>query len=115
MPTDCPFCRIVSGDVPATIVYEGARTLAFRDISPAAPTHVLVIPREHHTDVAALTEADPDLLVEIYRAAAEVARAEGIDSTGYRLVTNTGRDGHQTVDHVHLHVLGGRSMSWPPG
>ncbi len=115
MPTDCLFCRIASGDVPATVVRDGPRTLAFRDVTPVAPIHVLVIPRTHHDDIAALAAQDPDLLAEVYREAVEVARAEGIAETGYRLVTNTGRDGHQTVDHVHLHVLGGRSMSWPPG
>jgi histidine triad (HIT) family protein len=115
MPTDCLFCRIVTGATPATIVRRGERTLAFRDISPVAPTHVLVIPREHHSDIAALTAADPDLLVEVHREAAAVAQAEGVVQTGYRLVANTGRDGHQTVPHVHLHILGGRPMGWPPG
>ncbi|MDP9240757.1 MAG: histidine triad nucleotide-binding protein [Actinomycetota bacterium] len=115
MPTDCLFCRIVVGEVPATIVRDGERTLAFRDISPAAPTHVLVIPREHHPDVAALVAADPDLLVTVFSEAAAVARDEGVDTTGYRLVANTGRDGQQSVAHMHVHVLGGRSMGWPPG
>jgi histidine triad (HIT) family protein len=115
MPTDCLFCKIVAGSVPATIVRDGERTLAFRDVSPVAPTHVLVIPREHHPDLAALAAADPDLLVEVGREAAAVAQDEGIAQTGYRLVANTGRDGHQTVPHVHLHVIGGRSMGWPPG
>jgi len=115
VPIDCLFCRVVAGEMPATIVREGERTLAFRDISPTAPTHVLVIPREHHPDVAALVAADPDLLVEVVREATAVAHAEGIAATGYRLVANTGRDGHQSVQHVHLHVLGGRAMSWPPG
>ncbi|MEP6697089.1 MAG: histidine triad nucleotide-binding protein [Pseudonocardiales bacterium] len=115
MPTDCLFCKIVAGDVPAEVVHEGERTLAFRDISPAAPTHVLVIPRDHHTDVAALAQADPSVLVELFRAAGDVARSDGLDATGYRLVTNTGRDAQQSVQHVHLHVLGGRHLSWPPG
>ncbi len=115
MPTDCLFCRVVAGAVPATVLRDGERTLAFRDIAPQAPTHVLVISKEHHATVSALAAADPSLLAEIHREAAAVAAAEGVADTGYRLVYNTGRDGHQTVEHVHLHLLGGRPMSWPPG
>ncbi len=115
MPDDCLFCKIASGAVPAAVVREGTRTLAFRDISPQAPTHVLVIPKEHFRDVAELAGREPDILVEVHREAAAVAESEGIADTGYRLVYNTGRDGQQSVDHVHLHVLGGREMHWPPG
>ena len=112
--TDCLFCRIVAGEVPATVVAETGRTLAFRDVAPQAPTHVLVVPREHHADVAAVAEADPTLLVDVLHSAVAVARQEGLDG-GYRLVANTGSDGGQTVQHLHVHVLGGRAMSWPPG
>lgn len=115
MAQDCLFCKIVAGELPATVVHEGERTLAFRDVSPQAPTHVLVIPKEHHVDAGALAEADPDVLLDVHRAAAAVAQAEGIAATGYRLVFNTGRDAQQSVAHVHLHVLGGRALSWPPG
>jgi len=115
MPGDCLFCKIVGGDVAATIVAEGEHTLAFRDVAPQAPTHVLVISKAHHANVTALAAAGPDTLVELHRTAAAVAEAEGIADTGYRLVYNTGRDGQQSVDHVHLHVLGGRAMGWPPG
>lgn len=113
--SDCLFCKIVSGEVPAKIVREGERTIAFRDINPQAPTHVLVIPREHHPDAAALAAADPDLLGEVLREAHQVAVQEGVADTGYRLVFNTGAQAGQTVFHVHLHVLGGRGLNWPPG
>ena len=112
---DCLFCKIVSGDVPATLVRETDRTLAFRDINPQAPTHVLVIPREHHPTAAALASADGGLLAEVVREAHEVAVAEGVAETGYRVVFNTGPGAGQTVFHVHAHVLGGRGLNWPPG
>ena len=106
---DCLFCRIVAGEVPATVVLETERTLAFRDVGPQAPTHVLVVPREHHADVGACADADPALLGEVMTTAVAVARAEGLDG-GYRLVTNTGPDGGQSVHHLHVHVLGGRPL-----
>lgn len=112
--SDCLFCRIVAGELPADVVHETARTLAFRDVGPQAPTHVLVVPRDHLPDVAAAADADPALLAEVVAAAVAVARQEGLDA-GYRLVANTGDEGGQTVHHLHLHVLGGRSMTWPPG
>jgi histidine triad (HIT) family protein len=116
MATDpqCLFCRIVSGEIPADIVHETDTTVAFRDIEAQAPTHVLVIPRSHHPDAAALAAAKPDVLVDLFRAAASVTEDEGLVD-GYRLVLNTGPAAHQTVFHAHLHVLGGRSMGWPPG
>lgn len=110
----CLFCAVVAGEVPATVVHETARTVAFRDLHPAAPTHVLVVPRDHHGDVAALAAADPAYVGEVFAAAAEVARREGLDG-GYRLVTNTGPDAGQSVAHLHVHLLGGRGLSWPPG
>jgi histidine triad (HIT) family protein len=110
----CPFCGIVAGDIPATIVHETARTVAFRDLNPAAPTHVLVIPRDHYANAADLVAADPAYVGEVIAAAVEVAMQEGLTG-GYRLVANTGAEGGQTVDHLHVHVLGGRSLSWPPG
>ena len=112
---DCLFCKIVKGEVPAEIVREGERTVAFRDINPQAPTHVLVIPREHHADAAAAAAADTGLLDDVVREAHEVAKAEGVADTGYRLVFNTGAGAGQTVFHLHAHVLGGRGLSWPPG
>jgi histidine triad (HIT) family protein len=112
--TDCLFCRIVAGEIPARVVAETERTVAFRDVNPQAPTHVLVVPRAHHADVAAVAAADPALLAEVMTAAVSVAGSEGL-SGGYRLVTNTGDDAGQTVHHLHVHVLGGRALGWPPG
>ena len=110
---DCLFCRIVAGEIPADLVHEGERVLAFRDINPQAPTHVLVVPRAHHTDVAALAAADPAALAELVAVAGEIAVAEGFDD--YRLVFNTGAEAGQSVFHVHGHVLAGRQLTWPPG
>jgi histidine triad (HIT) family protein len=111
---DCLFCRIVAGDVPATIVRETEETVAFRDINPQAPTHVVVVPRVHYPDIASLARADPALAGALLVASAEVAELDGVGE-GYRLVFNTGRGAGQTVFHVHCHVLGGRPLSWPPG
>ena len=112
MTDSCLFCRIVRGEIPARIVREDEHTVAFRDIDPKAPTHVLVIPRVH---VASLDEArDPALVGQVMLAAAEVAASEGI-AGGYRTVINTGADAGQTVHHLHVHVLGGRRLTWPPG
>ena len=111
---DCLFCSIVAGDIPAEVVHETGTTLAFRDVEPQAPTHVLVVPRRHEPDAAALAAVAPTELVDLVGAAAAVAEQEGLGD-GYRLVFNTGAAAHQTVFHAHLHVLGGRSMGWPPG
>lgn len=110
---DCLFCRIVAGGVPATVVHETAGTLAFRDVNPQAPTHVLVIPRAHHETVDALAAADPANLAELVGAARAVAGTEGLPA--YRLVFNSGAEAGQSVFHVHGHVLGGRPLRWPPG
>jgi histidine triad (HIT) family protein len=109
------FCRIVAGEIPATMVREDEATVAFRDINPKAPTHVVVVPRAHYADAAALAAADPALAGELLRAGAAVAEAEGLVGAGYRFVFNTGSGAGQTVFHVHLHVLGGRTLTWPPG
>lgn len=109
----CIFCAIASGDIPATVVSEDDRIMAFRDLNPQAPVHVLVIPKQHFANVVELS-ADPDLAAALLRTAAEVARSEGVEG-GFRLVFNTGADGGQEVDHVHAHVIGGRHMGWPPG
>jgi histidine triad (HIT) family protein len=110
---DCLFCRIVAGEVPATVVRESTRVLAFRDIDPQAPMHVLVIPRGHHDSVASLAAADPALLAEVVSTAAAVAAEAG--HPAYRLVFNTGAEAGQSVFHVHAHVLAGRALTWPPG
>ena len=112
---DCLFCGIAAGLIPATLVVDGKRTVAFRDLNPQAPTHVLVVPKEHYPNVAALAAAGDGLLDELVTVAREVAEAEGIEPTGYRIVFNTGQHGGQTVGHVHAHLLGGRPMTWPPG
>ncbi|MGP4111040.1 histidine triad nucleotide-binding protein [Streptomyces sp. 4N509B] len=112
---DCLFCKIVSGDVPATIVRETATTVAFRDINPQAPTHVLVIPRAHYPDAATMAAADPGLAADLLREAGVVASEDKVDGTGYRVVFNTGTGAGQTVFHTHAHVLGGRGLEWPPG
>jgi histidine triad (HIT) family protein len=111
----CLFCRIVAGELPSTKVHEDAAVLAIRDIAPRAPTHVLVLPREHIASAADLTTDDGDLLGRLFATAAEIARSEGIAEQGYRIVTNVGTWGGQSVDHLHFHLLGGRSMTWPPG
>jgi len=112
---DCLFCKIVAGEIPADLVHESATTLAFRDVAPQAPVHVLVIPKEHQPTAAALMEADPSVLVDLVSAARDVAVQEGLGEAGYRLVVNTGAEAGQSVLHVHVHVLGGREMGWPPG
>ncbi|PWU50963.1 histidine triad nucleotide-binding protein [Micromonospora globispora] len=110
MDTDCLFCRIVAGEIPATIVRETATTLAFRDIDPKAPTHVLVIPKEHYADVATLAQGDPGLAGEVLAAAAVVAEDEGLLADGFRLMFNTGPNAGQEVFHVHAHVFGGAPL-----
>ena len=112
---DCLFCRIVAGTIPATRVHEDETVIAFRDIAPRAPTHILLIPRDHIGSAADLTEADGPMLGHLFATTAEVARREGIAGAGYRVVTNVGRWGGQTVEHLHLHLLGGRAFQWPPG
>ena len=113
MAENCLFCKIVAGEIPAKIVSRTDKAIVFRDINPQAPSHMLVIPVKH---VASLNEADAGIdLGTLLRTAAEAAKQEGIDSSGYRVVVNTGENGGQTVAHLHLHVLGGRHMTWPPG
>lgn len=115
MSDDCLFCRIVAREIPATIVAETERTVAFRDLNAQAPTHVLVVPREHIEHAGTVTADDGATVAELLTTAREVARGEGILEGGYRLVLNVGDDAGNTVPHLHLHVLGGRRMSWPPG
>ncbi|HSQ31900.1 MAG TPA: histidine triad nucleotide-binding protein [Gemmatimonadaceae bacterium] len=113
MADDCLFCRIVRGEIPATVVHKDDHVVAFRDINPQAPVHVVIVPREH---VASLNDAtDAEMLGRLSLAASEIARREGVADSGYRTVVNTNRAAGQTVFHIHLHLLGGRSMAWPPG
>lgn len=115
MAQDCLFCRIARGDIPATILYQDEAVVAFRDIQPGAPTHILIIPKTHIPDVCGLAQTDGELLGRIFTLAAELARQEGISDSGFRLVVNTGADAGQTVPHLHFHLLGGRQLGWPPG
>jgi len=110
---DCLFCRIVAGEIPADIVVESETAVAFKDVDPQAPLHVLVVPRTHAANAAELADAEPDTVAELVRVAAQVSADAGHDS--YRLVLNTGEEAGQSVFHAHLHVLAGRRQSWPPG
>jgi histidine triad (HIT) family protein len=112
---DCLFCRIVAGEIPSTKVAEDDLVVAFRDIAPRSPTHVLVVPKVHVASAADLTEADGPLLGRIFATAARIADEAGIADNGYRIVSNVGRWGGQSVDHLHFHVMGGRAFDWPPG
>ena len=115
MPDDCLFCKIVAGDIPATVVVDTDDVLAFRDLNPMAPTHVLVIPKRHIVGADHIAPEDGDVVAQMFVAAKEVAAADGVDASGYRTVFNVGADSGQSVPHLHLHVLGGRQMAWPPG
>jgi histidine triad (HIT) family protein len=112
--THCIFCRIASGDQPARIIHRDGEVVAFHDITPQAPTHILVIPARHIASVAALSDGDRELAGRLIVAAARIAEQAGLRA-GYRLVTNVGKQGGQSVDHLHIHILGGRQMTWPPG
>ena len=113
--SDCLFCKILDGDIPCDRVYENDQVIAFRDVNPQAPTHILVIPREHISTVNDLTAEDKSIVAEMMLAAQAIAKQEGIEESGYRLVMNCNEGAGQTVFHIHLHILGGRRMDWPPG
>lgn len=108
---DCIFCKIVAGEIPSIKVYEDDRVLAFRDIAPQAPTHILVIPKEHIPSFAAIDEGNAPLVAHVLAAAAKIAHNEGLDGVGYRIVSNCGADAGQTVPHLHFHILGGRKLT----
>ncbi len=112
---NCLFCEIVAGRIPSQKVYEDDQFLVFKDIAPQAPVHVLVIPKVHYANVTSLTQSDPQLVSGLFSVITKQASALGVDQSGFRVVTNTGREGGQSVDHVHFHVMGGRPMHWPPG
>jgi histidine triad (HIT) family protein len=113
--TDCIFCKIVAGDIPGDIVYQNDDVLAFRDLNPQAPTHILVIPKKHIATTNDIQPDDAELIGKMYLAAKQIAKDEGIAESGYRCVLNCNKQAGQTVFHIHLHILGGRPMSWPPG
>ncbi|MEX2528432.1 MAG: histidine triad nucleotide-binding protein [Gemmatimonadota bacterium] len=112
---NCVFCRIVAGEIPAEVVHRDEEVLAFQDLSPQAPVHILIIPRRHVPSLAELDDDDGDLAGRLLLVARQVARDQGVEANGFRLVANTGADGGQSVDHLHFHLLGGRSLGWPPG
>ena len=113
--SDCLFCKFASGEIPTNKVFEDDTVLAFRDIAPQAPTHVLIIPKKHIPSVQALSAEDAALWLHMMEVAQNVARSEGVAESGYRIVSNVGSDAGQSVPHLHLHLLGGRNMEWPPG
>lgn len=113
--SDCLFCKILGGEIPCDKLYENDQVIAFRDVNPQAPTHFLVIPRKHISTVNDLTDDDKNIVGEMILAAKVIAKQEGIEESGYRLVMNCNEGAGQTVFHIHLHVLGGRTMTWPPG
>ena len=115
MSDDCLFCKILSGDIPADIVFESEMAVAFRDINPQAPTHVLIIPRKHVSTINDLEESDKDLVGELFLTAKSIAADEGLAEPGYRVVMNCNEGAGQSVFHIHLHLLGGRGLGWPPG
>lgn len=112
---ECLFCKIAAGQIRATVVHQDADVVAFRDISPQAPTHIVIIPRRHIASVKDLGEGDAALMGKLILAAKRIAREMGVDESGYRLVMNTGRDAGQSVFHLHMHLLAGRALGWPPG
>jgi histidine triad (HIT) family protein len=113
--SECLFCRVISGEVPGNVVYRDQQLTAFRDINPLAPTHVLIVPNEHLSSTYEMGEQHVPLMGRIVHVAAELARQEGLQAGGYRLIVNTGPDAGQSVGHFHLHLLGGRRLGWPPG
>jgi histidine triad (HIT) family protein len=113
--TDCLFCKIIKGEIPSTSVYKDEQVTAFRDINPAAPVHILVVPNKHIADVNHIAEEDQQLMGHLLSVVRPIAEEEGIAESGYRLIINTGPDGHQEVDHLHLHILGGHPMKHPMG
>lgn len=112
---NCLFCKILAGDIPADIVYKSDTAIAFRDINPKAPTHVLIIPRKHISTINDIEDDDQEIVGSLYSAAREIAAAEGLADVGYRAVMNCNEGAGQTVFHIHLHLLGGRALTWPPG
>ncbi|WP_035288169.1 histidine triad nucleotide-binding protein [Clostridium sp. KNHs214] len=112
---DCIFCKIAKGDIPCSKVYEDERILAFKDIEPQAPFHILIIPKKHIESLNSLSEEDSNIVTYIFMKAKELAKELGVSENGYRIVNNCGKDGGQTVQHLHFHMLAGRNLQWPPG
>lgn len=115
MEQNCIFCKIARHEIPSQIVFEDEDVVAFKDVKPVAPVHIVIIPKEHISGVMAITEENGDILTKIFLAAKKLAKETGIDKTGFRVVVNHGREAGQSVFHLHFHLLGGRPLSWPPG
>jgi len=115
MPEDCIFCKIANQEIAVPLVYQDDLLVAFRDINPAAPVHILIVPRKHISGLLELTDVDADMVGKILKVAADLARQEGIAEGGFRVVVNSGPDAGQSVPHLHFHLLGGRQLAWPPG
>lgn len=113
--TSCVFCKIIAGEIPSEKVFENEKVCAFNDVSPEAPVHVLIVPKEHIESANELTDENMGIVSEIFKAAKEIAKEKNIAKSGYRIVNNCGEDGGQSVKHLHFHLLGGRSLAWPPG
>lgn len=112
---NCLFCKIVKGEIPSSKVYETETVYAFRDIEPQAPQHIIIIPKEHIASANEISEDNSGVIAQVFEAAAKIAKQEGFDKNGYRIVNNCGTDGGQTVGHIHFHLLAGRNLQWPPG
>lgn len=112
---DCVFCKIIDKEIPSDIIYEDSDVIAFNDLDPQAPIHFLVIPKKHIQSIATLEEADSQIISKVFATIKKIASEKGLDENGYRVVTNVGEDGGQSVPHLHFHVLGGRGFKWPPG
>ena len=113
--SDCIFCKIASGEIPTDYIYEDDKVVAFKDINPAAPVHILIIPREHIASALELNDSNADIVAHAFKVAGKLARDMGFAENGFRVVNNCGKDGGQTVGHLHFHVLAGRNLGWPPG
>ena len=112
---NCIFCKIANGEIPSNIVYEDNLTIAFEDLEPKAPVHILIIPKKHLSSTLEINSDNSDIIGHIFTVAGKIARGKGFDKTGFRIVNNCGEDGGQTVGHIHFHLLAGRNMQWPPG
>ena len=112
---NCLFCKIIKGEIPSTKVYEDESVLAFLDIEPQAPKHIIIIPKEHISSANEITEENSAVIAKVFEAAAKIAKEQGFSEDGYRIVNNCGKDGGQTVGHIHFHLLAGRNLTWPPG
>lgn len=111
----CIFCKIIAGEIPSTKVYEDEKILAFKDIEPQAPVHIIIIPKEHIPSANAITEENADVIAHIFKIIPRIAKEQGVAESGYRVVNNCGKDGGQTVEHIHFHLIGGREFGWPAG